>query len=168
MILIVDMHVHIFDHPPSVNHEPQTYVQSCARKDTLAARFFISHFDAMESVSRLVGRLQHLPSYRPVCCNRPASPLNRPCRSCVANGVRGCHPRDVVTSTSRRCLVDVSSAFQRRRTVLIVSSERVQRHLVDVSSMFRLSMPPPTPPSLPGNSIAASWVGPRVNSSPQY
>ena len=61
VILIVDMHVHIFDHPPSVNHEPQTYVQSCARKDTLAARFFISHFDAMESVSRLVGRLQHLP-----------------------------------------------------------------------------------------------------------
>ena len=31
-----------------------------------------------------------LPMFRPVCCNRPASPLNRPCRSCVANGVKGC------------------------------------------------------------------------------
>ena len=47
--------------PPGDIHEPHFYVRTCARKDTLAARYFISHFDAMESISRLVGRLQHLP-----------------------------------------------------------------------------------------------------------
>ena len=153
-------------HPPSINHEPHTYVQTCARKDTLAARFFISHFDAMESVSRLVGRLQHLPSYRPVCCNRPASPLNRPCRSCVANGVKGCPLVGVLDQTEvydwasfsrrldaswQRCTSYVIEDVSSMSNISIDVSSAPGPRQVYVSSTFRLIVPPPTPPSRPGN-----------------